>query len=79
MATYYQLWNDETHNLIDEFDTEPDALAEVHWRYAVWGAGAVDHLSLLRYEAGKKPVAVALGTELLQRARETAGSRAVAD
>ncbi len=78
MATYYQLWNDETHNLIDEFDREADALNEVRWRYAVWGEGAVSHLSLLRYEADKKPVAVALGDELLQYARDIAAAQ-VAD
>ncbi len=78
MATYYQLWNDETHNLIDEFDHEADALDEVRWRYTVWGEGAVSHLSLLFYEADKKPVAIALGDELVQYARDIAAAQ-VAD
>lgn len=74
MATYYQLWNDETHNLIDEFNCEADARDEVRWRYMVWGEGAVNHLSLLCYEADKKPVAVALGDELLRYARDSAAA-----
>lgn len=80
MAAYYQLWNNETNNLISEFDTEAEALEEVRWRYEGWGEREANGLTLFRYEANsQQPVAVAMGNELLGRAREAAPSRAVAD
>ncbi len=81
MATYYQLWNNETNNLVSEFDTEAEALEEVRWRSEGWGEREANDLALLRYEAGspQQPVAVAAGDDLLQRAKDAALSRAVAD
>lgn len=77
--TSYQLWNDETRNLIDEFDTEAEALDEVRWRFAVGGEVAANRLSLLRFIAPDASEAIAIGDELLQRARAVAHATAADD
>jgi len=79
MATFFQLWNDESNNLIDEFDSEVEAFDELRWRLAVGGEEAVRHLSLLRYHDPQTPEAVALGDELLRRAQEATAAHPVAD
>ncbi len=77
--TFWQLWSTDTSNLIDEFDSEVAALAEVRWRLAVEGASATQTLALLRFDDPVTPVTVALGDALLRRAQAGDPARAVAD
>ncbi len=70
--TTFQLWNDDTNNLIDIFPTETAALDEVRWRFAVGGSAAVEELSLVCLDADRTLTVVAFGDELLGHAREMA-------
>ncbi len=47
MTIHFELWNDRTNNLIDEFDTIEQALDEVRWRISERGDDAGRALSLL--------------------------------
>ncbi len=45
--THFELWNNHTNNLIDEFDTIEQAFDEVRWRISERGDDAGRTLSLL--------------------------------
>ncbi len=75
--TFWQLWSTDMSNLIDAFDSEAAALAEVRWRLAVEGASATQTLALLRFDDPATPVTVACGDALLQRAQADDPARAV--
>lgn len=70
MTTHFELWNDRTNNLIDEFDTMEQALDEVRWRVSERGDDAGRTLSLLRLDAAGAVEAIASGDELARRSRE---------
>jgi hypothetical protein len=70
MTTHFELWNDRTNNLIDEFDTIEQALDEVRWRISEHGDDAGRVLSLLRLDATGAIETVSSGDELVRRARE---------
>ncbi len=53
MAVFFQLWNDETNNIIDEFDTEQDAAEEV------------SRLYLVRFDTPDTPTVIAMGDDLM--------------
>ncbi|MHB8644510.1 MAG: hypothetical protein ACYDAR_01825 [Thermomicrobiales bacterium] len=65
MAVFFQLWNDETNNIIDEFDTEQDAADEVLHFYLAGGVNAIHRLSLLRFDTPDAPKVIAMGDDLL--------------
>lgn len=65
MAAFFQLWNDETNNIIDEFDTERDAAEEVSELYRTGRARAIHQLSLLRFDAPDRPTVIAMGDDLM--------------
>lgn len=69
MATHFELWNDRTNNLIDEFDTIEQALAEVQWRISVQDNDAARMLSLLRLDANGAIETVVSGDELVRQSR----------
>jgi hypothetical protein len=70
MATHFELWNDRTNNLIDEFDTIEQALNEVRWRINEGGDDAGRALSLLRLDTAGTVEPVSSGDELVRRSRE---------
>jgi hypothetical protein len=72
MAMYFELWNDETNNMIDEFDTVEQVLNEVRWRIAVQSENEACMLSMLQRDDSGTIQAVVHGDELVRRVRETA-------
>lgn len=70
MATHFELWNDRTNNLIDEFDTVEQALDEVRWRIAAHGEEVARLLSLLRLDDAGTIEVVINGDELVRQSRE---------
>lgn len=78
MATIYELWNDDTNNLVDDYDTLEDAFDEVRWRATTHGEDVAAHLSLLRSDDGRTFVAVAVGDELVRRAQSSVTATHVA-
>jgi len=65
MAVFFQLWNDETNNIIDEFDTEQDAGAEISRLYLAGGDRAIRLLSRLRFDTPDVPTVIAMGDDLM--------------
>ncbi len=65
MAVFFQLWNDETNNIIDEFDTEQDAADEVSRLYFAGGDRAIHLLSLVRFDTPDTPTVIAMGDDLM--------------
>ena len=63
----YQLWDTESSNLVMEFPTEAEALAEVRDGLKRFGRADVVYL-LLTCEDGSGPEAVAQGDALIARA-----------
>lgn len=72
MATVFELWNDDTNNLIDDFDTLDGALDEVRWRIGMYGAEATASLSLLRSDNSGGVKAIAVGEEMIRLATMSA-------
>ncbi|MDQ2783838.1 MAG: hypothetical protein M3Y58_02415 [Chloroflexota bacterium] len=70
MATHFELWNDRTNNLLDEFDTIEQALDEVRWRISERGDDAGRALSLLQLDGTGAIKTVVNGDELVRRSRE---------
>lgn len=71
MRTSFELWNDTTNNLIDEFATVEQALEEVRRRIAVDGQEGARALTLLRLDGEAAEVVVA-GDDLIHRAQAIA-------
>lgn len=76
--TFFQLWNDASHNMIDEFDTEDEALEEVRARCDAACEAALN-LSLVRYDDPDTPIVVALGPLLVRRAMQLHPSHVATD
>ncbi len=70
MTTHFELWNDRTNNLINEFDTVAQALDEVRWQIGETGDDAGCMLSLLRLDAVGGVEVVVSADELVCRSRE---------
>lgn len=68
MGDVFQLWNDASNNLIEEFDDEAAALAAVRRRIARRGDDAVRCFSLLRLDAEGGVAAVIDGAHLIAMA-----------
>ncbi len=71
MVTYFELWSDETNNMIDEFDTIEQVFDEVRWRIAVQGEDEAAMLSMLERDNSGAITTVVHGDELVRRVRET--------
>lgn len=65
MAAFFQLWNDETNNIIDEYNTERDTADEVSRLYLAGGERAIHLLSLVRFDAPDTPTVIAMGDDLM--------------
>ena len=74
VATIYELWDNASGNLIEDYDTEREALDDVLEEIATYGADAVQSWALLRdpgVDVG--PVAmIASGPDLIRHAAESA-------
>jgi hypothetical protein len=72
MATIYQLWDNRSGNLIEDYDTEREALAYVIEEIETFGPEAVGAWALLR-DPGAGPVTmIAEGPNLIRRATGSA-------
>ena len=65
MTAFFQLWNDETNNIIDEYDTERDAAEEVSRLYLAGGERALHPLSLVQFDSPDTPTVIAMGDDLM--------------
>jgi hypothetical protein len=70
MVTTFQVWNSESNNLIDEFDSEAAALDDVRWRIERRGEDVVQSLALIGLDATDQVAMVIEGERLLRRVRE---------
>ncbi len=66
MAAFFQLWNNDTNNLIDEYETEAAAVIEVRRRYRMGGEQAISELALLRFDNPASPRVIAMHDDLLR-------------
>ena len=64
----YELWDVESRNLLDDFDSEADALAAVRALIALNGADATRALALTQIGADGRMTTVAMGEALSARA-----------
>jgi len=64
----YELWYEDSPNIIDAFTTEAEALAEVRAYIEDHGPASVDMMALLAAPQGKEKYIVARGTHLAKRA-----------
>jgi hypothetical protein len=72
----YELWDTESRNLLDDFDTEAEALEAVLELVALNGPDSAGTMALTRVHANGQMVTVAMGAELASRAnthRQTRG------
>ncbi len=71
MRTVFELWDDESNNLIDDYETEQAALADVLDQIETHGLQAVETWSLLR-DCGTGPITmIARGSDLARYATES--------
>lgn len=70
MVTTFQVWNSESNNLIDEFDSEAAALDDVRWRIERRGEDVVHSLALIGLDATDQVATVVEGERLLHLVRE---------
>jgi hypothetical protein len=70
----YELWDMQSRNLLDDFDTEAEALEAVRSLIALNGPGGADALALTRVQADGRMATLATGSALARRA-ETAGTQ----
>ena len=70
MMRTFQVWNSESNNLIDEFDTEVAALDEIRRRVERRGEHVVRSLALIGLDATDQVATVIEGERLLHLVRE---------
>ncbi len=69
----YELWYEDSPNIIDAFTTEAEALAEVRAYIEDYGPSSVDTMALLAAPHGKEKYIVARGAQLAKRAMSAQG------
>jgi hypothetical protein len=71
MPVFYEVWDFETRNLINQFDTEAAALVFVRSLFDLNGPDGVRELAILRQDpdvsGDYEPTLIAEGTKLLAR------------
>lgn len=65
----YELWDTQSRNLLDDFDTEAEALAAVRRWIELDGPSSTDALALTHIDKNGRMVTLAMGAELAGRAR----------
>lgn len=63
----YELWDTESRSLLDDFDTEVEALEAVRDLIALNGVGCTDALALTRVDADGRMTTLAMGAALATR------------
>jgi hypothetical protein len=66
----FQVWNNQSNNRIDEFDTESDALDEIRWRVERRGEDVVQSLALIGLDSTDQVAMAIEGERLLSLVRE---------
>jgi hypothetical protein len=71
----YELWDTESHNLLDDFDTEAEAFEAVFELIDLNGAGCAAAMALTRVHVDGHMVTLAMGADLAVRARVARSER----
>ena len=71
----YELWDTKSRNLLDDFDTEAEALDAVRSLIALNGPGCTDDMVLTRVHADGRMATLAMGAELAARAQAASPER----
>ena len=71
----YELWDTESRNLLDDFDTESEALEAVRELVALNGPACTDAMALTRVHADGRMTTLAMGADLATRAKVTRTER----
>ena len=71
----YELWDTESRNLLDDFDTEAEALEAVRDLIALNGPGCTDAVALTRVHADGRMSTLAMGADLAKRAQAARSER----
>ena len=71
----YELWDTRSRNLLDDFDTESQALAAVLELVALNGPGCTDAMALTRVHVDGRMATVATGADLAMRANTMRSER----
>jgi hypothetical protein len=71
----YELWDTESRNLLDDFDTEAEALAAVRALIALNGTNCTGALALTRVSTDGRMMTLAFGEALAVRAEAAAPER----
>ncbi len=69
---HYELWDTVSRNLLDDFDTEADALVAVRELLVANGSDMAGELALIRVGAPAETATIAVGNDLAERALVTA-------
>ena len=70
-VTGYELWDTVSRNLLDDFDTEVEALDAVRSLIALNGPDCADALALTRVDRIGRMTTLAMGASLVTRAQAT--------
>jgi len=71
----YELWDTESRNLLDDFDTEAEALEAVRALIDLNGDACTIGLALTRVGTGGRMTTLAMGEDLALRARAATTER----
>jgi hypothetical protein len=63
----YELWDTKSRNLLDDFDTEAEALDAVRELVALNGPGCTDAMALTRVHVDGHMATLAVGADLAMR------------
>jgi hypothetical protein len=74
-STGYELWDTQSRNLLEDFDTEAEALAAARELIELNPASYPDALALCRVDGPGRLVTLAKGAELAARIRAAAAER----
>ena len=66
----YELWSTESRNLLDDFDTEAEALEAVRQLMVLNGPECAAGLALTRVDTGGRMTTLAMGDALAERVRQ---------
>lgn len=64
----YELWYEDTGNIIDAYEAEIDALAEVRAFIEDYGPSSIETMALLAAPEGNEKHVIAQGAQLARRA-----------
>ncbi len=73
--TIYEVWYEDTGNIIDAYKIETDALAEVRAFIEDYGPSSVETMVLLAAPGGSEKQVIASGAQLAERAMIATSTR----